>query len=48
MCELFAKHPPSFNKIHVRKINLTSWQIQEDTIEICENLVNKEIDKVFK
>ena len=45
MCELFAKHLPSFNEIHERKINLTSWQIQEDIIEICANLVNKEIFK---
>lgn len=45
MCELFAKHLPSFNKIHERKINLTSWKIQEDIIEICANLVNKEIFK---
>ncbi|XP_060855121.1 zinc finger MYM-type protein 1-like [Metopolophium dirhodum] len=45
MCELFAKHLPSFNEIHERKINLTSWQIQEDIIDICANLVNKEIFK---
>ncbi|KAL4083626.1 hypothetical protein QTP88_028942, partial [Uroleucon formosanum] len=45
MCELFAKHVPSFNKIHERKINLTIWQIQEDIIEICAILVKKEIFK---
>lgn len=45
MCELFAKHLPSFNEIHERKINLTSWKIQEDVIEICANLVNKETFK---
>jgi len=36
MCELFAKHVPSFNEIHERKINLTSWQIQEDIIDFVQ------------
>jgi hypothetical protein len=45
MCELFAKRLPNFNEIYKQKINLTSWQIQEDIIEICANLVNKEIFK---
>lgn len=32
-------------KYMIKKINLISWQIQEDIIEICANLVNKEIFK---
>lgn len=42
MCKLFSKYDNEFEEIYLKKINLTSWAIQEDLIKLCVDLGSKE------
>lgn len=39
MCKLFSKYDNEFEEMYLKKINLTSWAIQEDLIKLCADQV---------
>lgn len=52
MCKLFSKYDNEFEEMYLKKINLTSWAIQEDLIKLCADqvkgiILNELADVVF-
>jgi len=41
MCKLFSKYDNEFEEMFLKKINLTSWAIQEDLIKLCADQVKR-------
>ncbi|KAF0723115.1 zinc finger MYM-type protein 1-like [Aphis craccivora] len=39
ICKLFSKYDNEFEEMYLKKINLTSWAIQEDLIKLCADQV---------
>lgn len=43
LCKLFSKYDSEFETMYLQKINLTSWKIQEELIQMCADQVKETI-----